>query len=226
MKKNIGIIFADDLEYKPFAEYASKNNGESSKLLGCNKITINIGENVVHAIESGVGKVNAAMAVCILKEHCDVELILNAGLSGAVSGLLREDVVAGESYVECDFDLRAFGYIPGKKPSGEYVYSANENLLELALTIEGIKKAKLGTGDFFLSEKEKKEEYKKEFGINAFDMETAAIAAACEKYNIPFLSVRKISDDADDESVIKYREMNQKCEESLTEILVKLVNKI
>ncbi len=226
MKKNIGIIFADDMEYKPFCEYASENGGVESKLCGCNKITMDIGEHKVYAIECGIGKVNAAMATCFLKEECNAEIILNAGLSGAVSGLLREDIVAGESYVECDFDLRAFGYEVGHKPSGDYLYIADEILLNAAVSIDGVKKAKLGTGDFFLSDKDKKEEYKNTFKINAFDMETAAIAAVCKKYQIPFLSVRKISDDAEDESVTAYREMNQKCEDSLTEVLIKIIEKI
>ncbi|MEG0979283.1 MAG: 5'-methylthioadenosine/S-adenosylhomocysteine nucleosidase [Oscillospiraceae bacterium] len=226
MKKNIGIIFADDLEFKPFEDYAKINGAEASKLCGCNKITMQKGEKIIHAIESGVGKVNATVATCVLIEQCGVSAMLNAGLSGAISGMQREDIVAGESCVECDFDLRAFGYPQGQKPTGERVYSADEELLNIALDIKGIKKAKLGTGDFFLADKNKKDKYSEIFGINAFDMESVAIAIACSKYAVPFLSLRKISDDADDKSVSSYREMNQKCEKTLTEVLLKIIEKI
>jgi len=226
MKKSIGIIFADDMEYKPFEEFAKQRGGETSELCGCNKITLKMENATIHAIESGIGKVNATIATCVLKEQCGVQMILNAGLSGAVSGLARGDVAAGESYVECDFDLRAFGYKQGQKPMGEYVYNADESLLSFALTIHGVKKAKLGTGDFFLADSAKKVEYSSEFSINAFDMESAAIAAACDKYKLPFLSVRKVSDDAEDGSIHDYREMNEKCESTLTEVLVKIIENI
>lgn len=226
MKKNIGIIFADDMEYKPFEEFASKIGCDTTTLCGCNKITLETKNATIHAIESGIGKVNAAIATCVLKEQCGVELVLNAGLSGAVSGLVREDVVAGQSYVECDFDLRKFGYKQGQKPMGEYVYIADEKLLNSALEIHGVKSAKLGTGDFFLADSAKKAEYLLEFSINAFDMESAAIAAVCDKYKLPFLSVRKVSDDADDDSIHDYRKMNEKCESTLTEVLVKIIESI
>lgn len=226
MKKSIGIIFADDMEYKPFEDFASPRGGVTTQLCGCNKITLEMDNVIIHAIESGIGKVNAAAATCFLKEQCGVDMILNAGLSGAVSGLKREDVIAGESYVECDFDLRIFNYKLGQKPAGEYIYFADKNLLDLALTVQGVKKAKLGTGDFFLADKLKKDEYLNEFSINAFDMETAAIAAVSEKYGLPFLSLRKVSDDADDESVYDYRDMNEKCESTLTEVLIEIIKSI
>ncbi len=226
MKKSIGIIFADDMEYKPFEDFAKQKDCEITKLYGCNKITLEMENAIVHVIESGIGKVNAAAATCFLKELCGAEIILNAGLSGAVSGLEREDLVAGESYVECDFDLQVFGYKLGQKPAGEYIYSADKDLLSSALEIRGVKKARLGTGDFFLADSSKKIQYLNEFSINAFDMESAAIAAVCHKYQIPFLSLRKISDDADDGSVDDYRDMNEKCETTLTEALIKIIEGI
>ena len=40
------------------------------------------------------------------------------------------------------------------------------------------------------------------------DMETAAIAYVCEYADIPFLAVRRVSDDAGDDAKNAYREMN------------------
>ena len=54
-------------------------------------------------------------------------------------------------------------------------------------------------------------------------METAAIASVCDKCGIPMLSLRKISDDADDCSVEDYREMNEREEACLTELLEKII---
>ena len=100
-----------------------------------------------------------------------------------------------------------------------YIYYADEKLLSYALESDGIIGAKTGTGDVFLADSERKNLYKETFGIHAFDMETAAIAGVCQKCEIPMLSLRKISDDADDCSVEDYREMNDRKESCLTELL-------
>ena len=57
-------------------------------------------------------------------------------------------------------------------------------------------------------------------------METAAIAGVCDKCGVPMLSLRKISDDADDASVEDYREMNNRQEACLTELLVNIFGRI
>ena len=57
-------------------------------------------------------------------------------------------------------------------------------------------------------------------------METAAIASVCYFDNIPFLSIRKISDTADDTAETDYREMNDLCEMDLTKVLSEIIEKI
>lgn len=224
MKKIFGFIFADDCEFKPFSDYALARNGEIVATTPQNVIKIELSDKIVYGIESGIGKVNSALSAFELIKTYKVDYILSAGLSGAISGLHREDIVAGTSYVECDFDLRAFGYDLGKKPDGCRFYEADKNLLSAAKKVTGMKFGALGTGDFFLNEVTKKNEYRDEFSINAFDMESGAIAATCYKYQIPFMSVRKISDDADDTAFDTYREMNNLCEETLTEILMEVIS--
>lgn len=231
MIKNIGIVFADSMEYSPFLDFARKKGGKEFVLRGNDAVTFMLKnsdrELEITGVKCGIGKVNAASATSFLISDKKAEYILNAGLSGAVSGLKREDMVAAESYVECDFDLTAIGYGLGVKPDGqEYLYKSDEKLLSYALESKGILKAKTGTGDIFLTDSARKKLYSDTFGIGAFDMETAAIASVCDKCNIPMLSVRKISDDADDCSVEDYREMNDRQESCLTELLERILNRL
>ena len=224
MIKNIGLVFADSMEYSPFLSFAKSKGGKEFNLRGNDAVTFTMEQDgralEITGVKCGIGKVNAASATSFLISDKNAEYILNAGLSGAVSGLKREDMVAAESYVECDFDLTAIGYGLGVKPDGqEYLYKADEKLLSYAMESSGIIKAKTGTGDIFLTDSVRKKLYLDTFGIGAFDMETAAIASVCEKCNIPMLSLRKISDDADDCSVADYREMNDRQETCLTELL-------
>lgn len=228
--KKIGVILADTQEYLPFVRFYSSRPSKEV-LVGANKTVIyeadESGKEIV-AMHCGIGKVNAALAASALIYRFGCDVILNAGLSGAVSGVRREELVAGSSYVECDFDLTAIGYDLGVKPDEESVRKTDEKLLEFALSLSDyhVKQGALGTGDIFLSDSVKKNMYKEKFGIAAFDMETAAIAAVCDKNNVPFLSVRKISDDADDASGEDYREMNNREEAVLAKVISKIIEKI
>lgn len=231
MEKTAGLIFADEMEYAPFLSWAKENGATEEKRHGNDSVITYLknGENTLKliAVKCGIGKVNAASATAYLIGEDKADYILNAGLSGAVSRLKREDMIAAISHIECDFDLTAIGYGPGVKADGQrYLYSADETLLSLALQSEGIIAAPTGTGDIFLTDKEKKDFYKNTFGIEAFDMETAAIASVCDKAEIPMLSLRKISDDADDSSVEDYREMNNRKESCLTELLVNILTRL
>ena len=226
--KKIGVILADTQEYLPFVKFYSHLPAEELTV-GSNKTTVfKSGDKEIVAIHCGIGKVNAASAAAALIYRFGCDTVLNAGLSGAVSCFRREDLVAGTSYVECDFDLTAIGYALGKKPDEESVHKADEKLLEYAVSLTDfhVKQGALGTGDIFLTDKEKKQLFKDTFGIAAFDMESAAIAAVCSKNGVSFLSVRKISDDADDASCDDYREMNNRQEAVLAQVISGIIEKM
>ncbi len=157
------------------------------------------------AVCFGIGKVNAAIGATLALNFDKFDGVINTGWSGAVSGVFKGDIIVSDSCVECDFDLTPIGRLPGQKPGQEeYVYICNNALYNAARSVEGFKHGKLGTGDFFLTDKERRERYKEIFSINAFDMESGALGAACYLLNIPFVSIRKISDSADDVGVEDY----------------------
>ena len=231
MNKIVGILFADTMEYGPFLQWAKTVDAKEETRRGNDSCVVRLEENGrvldIIGVRCGIGKVNAASATSFLISDDKVDIILNAGLSGAVQKLRREDMIAVESYVECDYDLTAIGKPLGVKADGQkYLYEADEKLMSYALMSDGIIKAKAGTGDIFLTDKVKKELYRDTFGIESFDMETAAIAGVCDKCGVPMLSLRKISDDADDASVEDYREMNNRQEACLTELLVNIFGRI
>jgi len=224
--RTYGFVFADEMEYKPFLEYALAHGGEEIKNPTHDIVELVIENARILGIRSGIGKVYAATAAAVLIERYEVDSVLSAGLSGAISHLHKGDVVAGSSYVECDFDLTAFGRAPGEKSDGVRAIPACPGLLKTALSIDGVQEGALGTGDFFLTDPETKHAYKEEFGIQAFDMETAALAAVCQKLETPFLSVRKISDDADDNALDSYTQLNDLAEMDLSLVLLEIVNRV
>ena len=58
------------------------------------------------------------------------------------------------------------------------------------------------------------------------DMETAAIAYACNYSNVPFLSLRRVSDDAGNDAKADYRDMNESDETLLYDYLEMIIKSI
>lgn len=224
--KKIGVVIADTMEFKPFADLAKEYNPVSGEINGYETIKFNIGDKEIVGIRCLIGKVNAATATAMLVMKENVDCIMNIGLSGAVHGIRRGTVFAGKSFRECDFDLSAIGYEVGVKPDQESVYFANEELLAKIPQEFNIPVLNCGTGDYFLTKNETKALYYKQFNINTFDMETGAIAGVCHNCGLPFLSVRKVSDDSEDTGVNDYREMNEQAETDLSDIIFAVIKNL
>ena len=222
----IGLVVADDMEYAAYEDLilsnAKENNffnrkGHRFEIEVCNK------KIVIDSVLCGIGTVNAAAATMHLIDN-GAGIILNYGLSGGISGVARGEDIVGTSFLEYDFDLTCCGYKKCEKPAQEYIYFANELICDIISNQGGgLKKCNLASGDRFVSDPVLKDVLKNEFGINACDMETAAIAYVCNFGNIPFLALRRISDDAGDNATESYREMNEKAEALLSDIIIDFI---
>ena len=221
--KKIGIVIADDMEFLPMKRCAEPFGYTDGEINGYNTISFKIGEREIVAIESRIGKVNAAAATAMLVMKENPDCVLNVGLSGGVKGVNRGTVYTGTQFTECDFDLSPLGFELGVKPAQEYVYFADEDLLSKIPADMNIRRLKCGTGDFFLTKEDMKADFYERFGINTFDMETGAIASVCKSCGVPFMSIRKISDDSEDSAAEDYRQMNTLAETDLSEILIEII---
>lgn len=225
----IGLVIADDMEYVAYEELLSSNlqennfygrKGHSYEIVVCNK------KIIIDSILCGIGTVNAATAAMHLVNN-GADVLLNYGLSGGISNVLRGEDVVGVSFLEYDFDLTCCGYKLCQKPAQEYIYNANEILCNIISNQGGgLKKANLASGDRFVSDPDLRDLLKNEFQINACDMETAAIAYVAHLTNTPFACLRRVSDDAGEEATDDYHDMNNKPMTDLPELLIKSVNLI
>ncbi len=226
----IGIIVADIDEYKPFEKFIEKGNFEKYDFLRrtAHKFTVTNGENSAEVISilCGIGKVNAtAAAMHLVDIGCDI--IMNYGLSGGISKISRGEITAPTTFIEHDFDLTGIGYKLCEKPLQEYIYSADAKLLNVAKNV--IKNLKLGTavsGDHFICDSTVRDNLKTNFSAMSCDMETAAIAYVCSFSNIPFLALRRISDDARESATESYREMNSLDDTLLSDYLIEIIKEI
>ena len=92
-----------------------------------------------------------------------------------------------------------------------------------------IPNAKVGTaatGDCFVQDDVLRDFLRDEFSAMSCDMETAAIAYVCAVYNVKFLAIRKISDDAGNDAGGSYREVNNLAEDTLIKYILQIINKL
>ena len=222
----IGIIIADSDEFKPFRANALENNGAKYKFLGREAYKYVTASTEVILILCGIGKVNAAAAAMHLVDAgCNV--ILNYGLSGGISGILRNELCIPNRFLEHDFNLTTIGYKPCEKPGQEYIYTASDVLIDLFKTVApNVKVGTAVSGDRFVCDDELRNALKNDFSAMCCDMETAAIAYVCNFAGVPFLALRCISDDAGNDAADLYREINNADQTAPCEYLLKFVERL
>lgn len=222
--KVIGIISALDVELE-----AIKNIVENVKEITLVKHKFyegNINGKKIVFVDSGVGKVNAALITQAMIDHFKVDAIINTGIAGGLDPSLKHmSVVLGKELTYHDFDLQFLKkFFPYKE-----VFSSDERLVSLMEEVFSDRDLRLGkivTGDQFISSKEKQLQLREDFNGTCVEMEGAAIAHVCDANDIPFLSIRSISDFADDEGEEDYEKFERRAAVLAGEIVVELVSKI
>ena len=220
----IGIVIADSDEYAPLEAFIKSGEYSDYSFLGRKAHSFCVDSNgnkaEVISILCGIGKVNAtAAAMHLIDKGCNI--LLNFGLSGGISGVSRGDICICNRFLEHDFDLTGIGYKPCEKPSQRYIYDANTDLIKLFKGMfSSVKCGTAVSGDSFVCDEDLRIALKTNFGAMCCDMETAAIAYVCDFSNVPFLSLRRISDDAGSDAVDSYREMNTSNETVLSDLII------
>lgn len=186
------------------------------------------GQDIV-LMKSGIGKVCAAAATVELINNFKPHRIINTGLAGGIDKSLSVmDIVAGQDIVYHDVwcgEGNEYGQVQGFPA----VYHSDTKLLEKIANIHSdtkIHRGLIASGDKFITDIKQLAEIKKMFPkALAVDMESAAIAQVCHLYNIPFLSLRIISDTPGIENHYQqYLDFWNKAPEKSLEIIKKLLD--
>ncbi|MBR2594952.1 MAG: 5'-methylthioadenosine/adenosylhomocysteine nucleosidase [Solobacterium sp.] len=172
-----------------------------------------IGNTEVVAVQSGIGKVNAAICAQILIDHFGVTHIINSGIAGSLNNVLNiGDFVVSTDVVHHDFDTTVFGYQPGEVSQlGTASFPADEDLRKkLAAAIRqaapdiNMLEGRVASGDQFISDAARKQWIRDTFHADCCEMEGSAIAQTAWINNVPFVIVRAISDKADGSDLMDY----------------------
>lgn len=134
---------------------------------------------------SGIGKVNAAFKAYEVIMQTGCKTILNLGTAGS-SIFNAHELVEVTRFVQRDMDVSALGFDIGTTPMDEHF----PNHIDLSPYFSQLRKGTCGTGDNFATDIPK-------VSCNLVDMEGYAIAKVCKKLGVNLLSVKYISDGAD-----------------------------
>lgn len=173
------------------------------------------GKDVV-LMESGIGKVNAAISTTLLINEYKVEKIIFTGVAGAVNPEVNvTDIVIGTDLVESDMDVTAggnykLGEIPRMKNSNfkpdPYLFTLANSVAIKLFGNEKVFSGRIISRDEFVASAEKVKKLNEIFKADCVEMEGAAVAHVCEVLNIPFVVIRSISDKADNEAGMTFDE--------------------
>ena len=135
----------------------------------------------------GVGKVNAALAVCRFSQKFKPKVILNFGTAGS----LRDDLtglVEATRFYQRDMDARPMGFLLGQTPF--------EDDTCIAFGRDGVS---CGSGDSFVTSEP-------ELMTDIVDMEAFALAKFAVQTDVDFHCFKYISDGADSEAPDSWKE--------------------
>lgn len=163
-------------------------------------------------VRCGIGKVAAAVATQTMILKYAPDLIVNTGVAGALSSLLRPgDIVVSQNALQYDMDTSPLGDPVGLISGIQKIFfdadeTAVQTLSAIAEKMTG--KVLVGTvcsGDRFVASPEEKDRILSLFesGV-ACEMEGGAIAHTAYLSRTPFVIVRAISDSADGSSHMDY----------------------
>ncbi|WP_075720812.1 5'-methylthioadenosine/adenosylhomocysteine nucleosidase [Roseburia sp. 499] len=209
--KRVGIIGAMALEVEELKSKMEITRKEERASMEFLEGMLN-GTDVV-IVQSGIGKVNAALCTQILCDMFDVTHIINTGVAGSLKNEINiGDIVVSTDALHHDVDVRVFGYPLGEVPQmGCLAFPADEKLNALAVECckevnkdISVYSGRIVSGDQFISDKQVKDNIISNFDGFCVEMEGASIAHAAYLNHVPFVIIRAISDKADDSAEMDY----------------------
>lgn len=200
-----GIICAMEEEIKTLVEKLANKQEQSIADMKYYTGTIN-GHEVV-LVQSGIGKVQAAVNTAFLANNFQVDCIINSGSAGGIGdGIHVGDVVLSTGTAYHDADSTAFGYKMGQMPGQPQIFEADAHLraaVKKAAEENGlpVREGLIVTGDQFINSNAKIKQIKSIFpDALCSEMEGAAVGQVAHEFNIPYLVIRAMSDVGDEEA--------------------------
>lgn len=224
----IAIIGAMKEELKYFL--TALENKKETKLR--NQLVLTTGTIFSHdifVIQSGIGKVNAAINTAQLLSLYPIDLVINIGSAGGIKENMEiGDIVIADKTIYHDVDVRAFGYEIGQVPGLPTTYPVQKSYVELCKTIADnvqlpVHIGMIASGDQFVEDGIEKMAQNHINDVYAIEMEAAAIAHTAFSFEIPAVIIRSISDVANKDSATSFSDFLDRASQNAAIFLVEFL---
>lgn len=183
-------------------------------------------------VESGIGKVNAAICTTLLINQFNSKKIIFTGVAGGVDPVLNVgDIVISDDLVQHDVDVTAFGCKHGEIPRMDNSFFQSDKVLsekaycaaKKIFPDKNIVKGRVLSGDQFVSSAEKTKWFQEIFNGACVEMEGASVAHVCHLFNTPFVVIRSISDKADHSAGVDFNTFKHEAARVSKEIVMNII---
>lgn len=192
-----------------------------------------LGNHHVIVVQSGIGKVSAAMIATLLIQQYHVDCLINTGSAGGIGeGLHIEDIIISERVAYHDVDVTAFGYAYGQMAGMPKDYQADHKLLDVAYVTakQHFNDAHVGlivSGDQFVHDQQHVARILEHFPeALANEMEATAIGQVAYQYQVPFVVIRVLSDTADEQAHLNFDEFIEQVGEKSAKMVAALIEQL
>lgn len=181
------------------------------------------GNKIINAC-CGIAKVNAALCTQVMIDNFSPDYVINAGVAGGMNTAVKVcDIVISTEVLPHDLDPHFLADYPPYCA----VFKADDKIMDTAekvcseFSVNSFR-GRIVSGEQFISDSAVKAAIQEKFAPYAVDMESAAVGHCCFLNEMPFASIRCISDNADDEGAMSFDEFEKIAAKRVAEIVLRM----
>ena len=189
------VIAAQDEEIQPVLEQLAALATKPAKLacpVAAAWVAASTSGNIL-ILRTGIGLVATANALGWAMARFTPKLVVSTGSAGGLAKDIQVgDVVVGTTYSYGTADATAFGYVRGQIPGQPEFFTGATDLIDRCS--KDLRRGLMLSGDSFVTAANvgmTREHFPEALTT---DMETTAAAQVCHAWNVPFVSIRCVSD--------------------------------
>ena len=181
------------------------------------------GKTLINAC-CGIAKVNAALCTQTAIDAFQPDFVINTGIAGGMNSRVKVcDIVISTEVLPHDLDPHFLTDYPPYCGA----FKADERLITAAEKVCGefsvdCFRGRIVSGEAFISDNAVKDEIRRRLDPYAVDMESAAVGHCCYLNKMPYVSVRCISDNADDEGAMSFEKFEKIAAKRVAEIVLRM----
>ncbi|MGD8214203.1 5'-methylthioadenosine/adenosylhomocysteine nucleosidase [Aestuariimicrobium sp. Y1814] len=178
-------------------------------------------------VRCGIGLVNSASATVAALHRWQPDIVISVGSAGGLQGKVkRGDVVASTELTYSTADAVAFGYTMGQVPGMPVTFSGDSASLAAIGDDDSVVAGPIASGDVFVSGYLLDNIIFEFPQTAAVDMESTAVAQVCHSYEVPFISIRGISDMCGQDASSEHDDNLDDVSERSANAVVRLLTKV